>query len=499
MSARRSTKKISAGNDNRELRDVESAAGSAREQVEAMLSWVTGPQALDQDLHEVERGIFERLLMLGLAILEAHIAERGTARAPAVQVGTGKSAITLPYHCEKKVTYFSVFGKLTIPRAYYWGWTRAPEGIAPLDAELNLPEKVYSYVIQEFATLLAAQGPFDRVSELFAKVFHVTLWKQAVELMAREAGADVQKFYEQKAAPPADTEGGILVVGLDGKGVPMVKAEPAPPQPRRYVGDKANKKRMAVVSTIHTAAPFVRTPSDVVASLFRERKAVDVRVDRVEPKNKRVRATFFGVDAALKEVMRVVAERDPKHSKVRVALVDGERRLVDRPEFEGWIQVLDIFHATERLWEAGTSLHGEGSRETERWVRANLLELLHGRVKNVINRIREEVHVNNRLPWTRREKLLQITRYYENNLERMRYGKFLSMGLPIGTGVVEGACGSLVNDRADRSGMRWTLNGAKAVLELRAVEQNGDWEDFWRWRIRRERTRLYPERLKLVA
>jgi hypothetical protein len=499
MSAKRSTKTVTAGNDIQELGDIERAANSARQCFEGILRWALSPEARSRDLHEVERETFAKLLELGRSVLEAHLVERGTGRAHAVEVGVGRDAARLPYHCEKRITYYSIFGRIRIPRAYFWAWSCGSQGVAPLDAELNLPERRYSYVIQELATLFAAQGPFDRVSEAFEKVFRIKIWKQALEFMAREAGADVQKFYEQKAPPAPETEGEILVVGLDGKGVPMVKTEPAPRQPRRYSGDKANKKKMAVVSTVHTAAPFVRSPEDVVVSLFREQKLADARVDRVVPQNKRVRATLFGVDAALKEVIRVVTERDPNNERIRVALVDGERRLVDRPEFADWTKILDIFHASEKLWEAGTAFRGEGSRETELWVRENLLALLSNGVVKVVQRIRAEAASATNLSWNRRDKLEQIARYYENNADRMRYGDYLKAGLPIGTGVVEGACGSLVNDRADRSGMRWTLHGAKAVLELRAIDQNGDWEEFWRWRIGRERARLYPERLRLVA
>ncbi len=73
----------------------------------------------------------------------------------------------------------------------------------------------------------------------------------------------------------------------------------------------------------------------------------------------------------------------------------------------------------------------------------------------------------------------------------MRYDKYLKKGYPIGTGVIEGACRSLVKDRTDRSGMKWTRQGVQAVLHLRAVNQNGHWEEYWKYYIDNECVRLY--------
>src|SRR5581483_5290307 len=158
-------------------------------------------------------------------------------------------------------------------------------------------------------------------------------------------------------------EGEILVIALDGKGVPMVKAA-QPKRPRRYVGEKANKKRMAVVSAVYTVHPHMRTAEEIVTSLFGEAPP-DARVDRVEPCNKHVRATLFNLDEAVAKVMRIARERDPEDEKTRVVLIDGERRLVNREEFKGWIQILDIFHVMEKLWEAGIALYGQRSSVAE--------------------------------------------------------------------------------------------------------------------------------------
>jgi hypothetical protein len=73
----------------------------------------------------------------------------------------------------------------------------------------------------------------------------------------------------------------------------------------------------------------------------------------------------------------------------------------------------------------------------------------------------------------------------------MRYDQYLAQGWPIGTGVVEGACGHLVKDRMEQAGMRWSKDGAQAVLDLRAVRLNGDWDAYWQFHRQQQHQRLY--------
>jgi hypothetical protein len=352
--------------------------------------------------------------------------------------------------------------------------------------------------LQEWATLLAADGAYDRVTEIVEKIFRVKLCKQAVETVAREAGADVRRFYRERPAPAPATEEEILVNGLDGKGVPMRKPGRTLDEIQRRKGERGNKKSMATVYTVYSVGPYKRRPEDVVAGLFRE-KSANTKVDRAEPRNKVVRATLKGVDAAVAEMLRETEARDPKRSKTRVILVDGEHRLADRPEFDsGWIKILDFFHVSQRVWAAGTSLYGQGSERTVSWVRENLTALLKGRLDEVLTLLKRE-RARPNLSNAARENLRLVIHYFETHRHRMHYDEYLRRGLPIATGVVEGACGSLVNDRADRSGMRWSRNGAEAVLELRAVRLNGHWEEFCDWRVAQERARIYPERVRAVA
>ena len=181
----------------------------------------------------------------------------------------------------------------------------------------------------------------------------------------------------------------------------------------------------------------------------------------------------------------------------RVALTDGaeplqRQMLTCLPEFP---LVLDIIHAVEYLWKAGTALYGETDAYRAEWVEAQALQLLSSRVDQVIQLLEDKASLL--APSSQAAKSLRtIAAYYRRNQPYMDYAEYLRRGWPIGTGVIEGTCRHLVKDRMELSGMRWTIAGAGAVLALRAVNENGDWEDFHAFRRAQCHYELYGAPLK---
>ena len=147
-------------------------------------------------------------------------------------------------------------------------------------------------------------------------------------------------------------------------------------------------------------------------------------------------------------------------------------------------------HVLDYLWEASHAFHADGSADATRWVMHKLRLLLEDKVGYVIGGLRQSL-VKHGLRGSKRKAVVKAIGYMDRNRKFMRYGTYIALGYPIGTGVAEGACGSLVKDRMELTGMRWSLAGAQAVLELRAVKQNGDWEEFWQYRTAQERERIY--------
>lgn len=478
-------------------------------------------EALSLPLHEAEEGLFRWLLALGREFLKEVLARHGTGRTEGeVVLSTGER---LPYHMLKDRKYLSIFGLVEIVRAYYWK-EGASQGAYPLDRKLNLPERRYSYLLDKWTQSGVAEETYDEATGGISDLLGLTVWKRGQEAVARDATQDVNVFYREKPAPDASTEGPVLCATADCKGVPMVPSErPEPPQPgpvgkvRRGKGEKKKGlRRDAVVTADYSFVPEMRTPEFMIDVLMRtlseqkreslkakqrDRRAHGVAEPRA-PLNKQVRATMEGKEAAFRNLADRMAGRDPTACKPIHVLIDGdpalEAGLLDEFARRGWSGritgvCLDIMHAMEYLWEAGTALLGEKNPTRTDWVRERGLSLLRGHVGYVIGGLRNSLNRPRGSPLRAHQQkaLNKAISYYENHQHMMCYDRFLRAGYAIATGVIEGACGSIVKDRTDGSGMTWCRVGAQAVLDLRVLKRNGDWGDYWAYHMHHERSRLY--------
>lgn len=485
---------VASRSDRGQLHRVEEVAtleAQGREYLDGILGFARG-EAQGLELHEVERQVFVRLLTLGRVVIEAFLGTKGTGeQGETVTLPDGRE---LPYHGTKALKYLSIFGKIEIERAYYW--SEGAPGVLPLDEDLNLPERRYSYLLQEWGELLGVEGAFEKVTDILETLLRVKFWKQGVELVAKDVSWDVQPFYEDKGKPDGRTEAEVLVAAVDGKGVPIRRETRRARKLQLKKGDKANKKKESVVTAVYTIRRDVRTPEEVVREIRDDATVVETeKRNRPSPKNKRVRATMAGKDAGFEEVRRQFEERDPKGKKERVVLTDGDAALLIRAKeiLSGpspIVLILDIMHVLGYLWKASYAFHKEGSAEAARWVMHRLQLLLEGKVGYVIGGLKQSI-TKHKLSGRKRAKVEKAIEYMKKRRQYMAYDEYLAKGYPIGSGVVEGACRSLVKDRMEGPGMRWTVDGAQAILDLRAVRMNGDWEEFWEYRVRKERERLY--------
>jgi hypothetical protein len=411
----------------------------------------------------------------------------------------------LKYQEERQTTYFSVFGKVRFRRHYF----HAPgqKGACPLDAELSLPPRCYSDLLRDWAEYYTTGESYDESNQVLERILGLSISKQALETAVQEDAVDVETFYEQKAAPCPETEGPILVIQADGKGVPMVCDQAADPPTRRGKGQKRTKKKESVVTVIYTIEPYPRTPQRMADALMRdieenkEAKRASTQPQRPAPVGKEVRATMEGKDFALARLSRRVDQREGQHIQQRAAFTDGAAALQDRvlgqfPEFE---LVLDIIHASEYLWKAANALLGETHPPVlDRQVQGRPYGLGEGPptaspVRAVIQTL-ESLAQDPSTSSAQRETLNTTIGYYRRNLPYMQYHRYLDRGWPISSGVVEGTCGHLVKDRMEHSGMRWTKPGAQTILNLRATRVNDDWDKYQRFRRQRQHRRLYGSR-----
>ena len=445
--------------------------------------------------NEVERTLFRRLLALGLQLLRLFFLSRAALR-PATPTTT--SGTRLPFHSRRPIDYFSVFGKLSFARHYFYASDEG--GLCPLDADLSLPKRCYSDLLRDFLAYDSTDGAYRESSATIERILGVDLSIQSLERIVADDACDVAAFYEQlpETAPPTPL-GSILVAQADGKGVPMVQPSVTSKLVRLGKGQKRTKKKEAIVTALYSIAAYVRTPQEVLSALLHEGGRPD-QPQRPRPVQKELRATLDGKSSAVSRLALRAALRDTPHILSRVALSDGAEALQAQllSHLPSYSLVLDIIHVTDYLWESATALVGETSAERTPWVRTQLERILSGQTAGVISELEQEAQADGRTA-TQLAVLRKTIGYYRRNLAFMQYDVYLARGWPIGTGVVEGACGHVVKDRMEQAGMRWTKAGAQALLDLRAVRLTGDWDAYWEFHRQKEHERLYGTAQPRVA
>ena len=214
--------------------------------------------------------------------------------------------------------------------------------------------------------------------------------------------------------------------------------------------------------------------------------------------HKRVWANLLqSKDEVIAEVAQEVQRVDPTGSKTPVALCDGERALQKRilpallTVVPAVLLILDLMHVLEKLWQASHCFYPEGSEEATAWVRKQTLRVLRGEVSQVIKGMRQSA-TKRSLTGQKQQTIKRVANYLRRNRRYMRYDEYLRQGLPIASGCVEGACKNLIKDRMERSGMRWSLAGAEAMIRLRSLYLSGDLDDYWDFHLEQEHRRLYP-------
>ncbi len=383
-----------------------------------------------------------------------------------------------------------MFGKVRF--AWHYFTAVGQEGLCPLDADLSLPARCYSDLLQEWGTYGATDASYHESQAALERILALPVSGAALETMVADAVADVEAFYAQPVRPEVRAaDGPLLVVQADGKGVPMVQP-PAGARPVRLgKGQKRTKKKEAIVTSLYTSAPYVRTPQEVVAALLQDRDRPP-EAARPAPVGKELRATLDGKEVVLTRLAERARPREGPHTQERVALTDGAQALQKQIEthFPQHTLVLDIIHATDYLWDAANALLGETHPDRLAWIRTHLEQLLAGDTPAVITALDAAAQDPARTA-TQRKALRGTAGYYRRNAPYMHYDVYLARGWPVGTGVVEGTCGHLVKDRMEQAGMRWIKAGAQAVLDLQALRLNGQWDAYASFHRQQQHQRLY--------
>jgi len=479
------------------MRTQEQAFLESRRQLQAIEAYVEAASSGDERIDKVERELFSQLLLLGRSLLAGFVAAQGEGDAgPTVEQDQRTLRRSEKPHTRR---YLSIFGELTISRWVYAEREGQKIEAAPLDAKLSLPADDFSYVLEDWQQRLCVKESFHEGVTSLRTLLGIAPSERAAEQMNQRMAQSAARFYLRRGTPPPKEEGELLVATADGKGVPMRRplSERVRSSPRRGKGEKANKKQMAYVGAVYSINRYRRTADDVLDEVQRRER----RKDRPAPQHKRVWAEMTRVREGESSSGRVrlfaelaVAcyERDPQQQKTLICLLDGEAALwaMHAQWLGGSVGILDIFHVLERLWQVSHCLHPEKSREAETYVSHHLQMLLRGQVGYVIGNFKRLLN-EDQVRGPQRKTVQAVITYYENNRQHMHYDEYLAAGYPIGSGVAEGACRHLVKDRLEQTGMRWTVEGAQAMLHTRAVYLNGQWDDFIESHIHNEQLKLY--------
>ena len=346
--------------------------------------------------------------------------------------------------------------------------------------------------MREITDYLGVYNVYHKSSAILSQLLGLHVSTRVIaENIAADARA-VERYYAQKTAPAAQSEAAILVIQADGKGVPLVYDAPAASSPVRLgKGQKRGRKKEALVTTVYTIAPHVRTPQAVVDSFFDHQESATA-ARRPQPQNKHIWATMEGKDAALERLHTQVTKRAGPHIQHRVALCDGCEALQTRivGQFENFALILDFIHADEYLWDVGTSLLGENHPQRLAWMKKQTQLMLAGKTKDRVTQFRQLAQ-DTQYSAAQQAQLTKTANYFARNLPYMDYATYLERGWPIASGVIEGACRHFVKDRCELSGMRWQRSGVEALLGLRAVAENGDWDAYHRFRRQQRHASLY--------
>jgi hypothetical protein len=468
-----------------------------------------------------------RELLRGLVQLSLDGQAAAEVRVPQVTGADGVARTRAERgHARPVVT---ALGEVSVRRIAYRSGIKGAGSLFPRDAVLNLPPCGYSWQLQRLAQMFTRSGSYEQAREFVLAATGVSIGKRQLEQITAAAAADAEQFYQDPGRPrdelvlPGTGQDGALpplAISADGKGVAMRpgarrrRGAKAPAervktfQNRRGTGEKGHKRMAETGCVSGVAVPDrpdgpARTPEQIMAPgggkdaprAVNRWYACDITAGR---------------DITIGKAFDEAGRRNPGRTRTWIALVDGDNHQIgliqDQAAARGITPVIliDFIHVLEYLWKTAWCFHPPRDPAMEDWVITQALDILHGRVPDVTARIRQLAEDHPPKPGGEHAKIIRTTLHYLDAKQPwMDYPRALAEGWPIATGVIEGACRHLVNDRMGITGARWGLEGAQAMLWLRAIYASGDHDAYWDYHIRQEHQRnhlsRYASNLQLAA
>ena len=434
----------------------------------------------------------------------------------------------------------TVFGRITMRRLAY----RAPHAanVHPLDEVLEVPDGLYSPGLARLCARESVRGSFTDAADAVEYATGVRIGTRQIIELTRVAGRDADAFYADRSRTlPAAVPDDAVVITADGKGVP-VRPEALRPGTAKLAAKakasgtggggvsggegtlhgKANRKRMAELVCVYDLAPVPRTVDDILPDPAGDDETsvpTGAPAGGGDPEQAAVKAPKAAgkwlAASLVQDIPTVIAagfdeatRRDPGHDRDWIALVDGNTTQIEAIIAEAATREVDVtilvdyLHVAGHVWDAAKAFFCidtvAGMTLARTWVHERSRMILQGCALEVADRIRARVR-DSKLTAAQRKSALEAATYLTNKAPHLDYPTALARGWPIATGVIEGACRHLVADRLEITGARWGLDTAQAVLTLRAIIANDDFDDYWQYHRQQEHRRTYPGSTASIA
>jgi hypothetical protein len=466
---------------SRSLVDEELTAALAgpTEQFSSMLTWAA-EQASGADHADREKVIAESGRDLQRRLLEAtftidcarerritHVDSAAGIRHGSVEAGH-----------DRGVT--SVFGPVRVSRLAYRN--RREPNLYPADARWILPDDPYTLGMRTLVAYHLATGGYGQAQEIIAARTGVTIGRAQLTGLAADLAAWIDDFYQLRArqaeANPPTSD--VIMMQADGKGIAVR------PEHRTSAAASTTRpgiKKMAEIVAVADFTPRVRQPDDIAAPPTR-RKAHPGPTAR----DKWVAASITDdIPAMIGTAYDEADRRDPHRTRQRVFLVDGNKQQITAINDHARARqlkvpiLIDFIHVSGYLGKAATALHPGEATAAGQLADGQRFRVLQGRARAVAATLASIAAKTRTNPRTRHLDLTDVDKavtYLTNNHQYMRYDTALARGWPIATGLIEGACRFVIEDRFGITGARWSPDGAEDILKLRAVIVNGDLDNY---------------------
>ncbi len=369
------------------------------------------------------------------------------------------------YHDTRPKQLVTVLGPVSMERAYYV-CSHCGRGQAPRDQDLDVAGTEYSPGVRRMMALVGSEVSFDQGREQLELLAGLEVTAKAVERQAEAIGGEVAAREQEEAHRAKQIElpevcapaVPVLYLEMDGIGVPVVKAE-TQGRVGKVEGQPAQTREVKI------GCVFTQTTIDADGRPVRDEESTTY-VAAVET------AEEFGL-----HLYTEAWRRGWSQAKLKVVIADGALwiwNLADQ-HFPGAVQIVDLYHARQHLWELSAPLFPDDDQARRRWTARALKLLDRGKIEALVSLLRDL-----RVPHAELAKLISNeAEYFARNTERMRYPAFRAQGLFVGSGVIEAGCKTVIASRLKRSGMFWTVRGANAIIALRCCRLSNKFNDYW--------------------